>query len=447
MPASNIQYRNERRGIGILATVVSLYVIARMIFYVTSESFSTTFLDELAAVLLLPVAPLGLALITRTNQGKLVLFLISVYLILILSSSIIYPYSLERGYAPFWQGVLFEIKPFVIFIGLYFLAYRTWIKGNLDFSIKALCVTLISISLLDIPFVISDILTGYDIFGDKLILRGGFFRPNGLFRHPVSNSQQLLFAMIACVTLLRFRFRGYLFILMLVLYVLVIASLQVKESVSATIVLATYPFIGRKLYNGMVPIAAFGLLAALTLVLVAPAQNPITGHLNASLGETEDTVRAVMHSASVELAVDEFPLGSGVSTFGSEGSRRNGYSSLYKKYQIWGLWGATYSNDRYLLDTFWPKVLGESGFVGLAAYLGFVIFALFASFLRLQREMSPTSHFSFLVILSTVIISTATQAFNEELIGPMFFIALSCTILPKVQKSEFTIMSGRGAPA
>src|SRR3546814_17632874 len=59
------------------------------------------------------------------------------------------------------------------------------------------------------------------------------------------------------------------------------------------------------------------------------------------------------------------PLGAGSSTFGSQGSRTDGYSSLYFRYGVYGRWGASKENDRYLLDTFWPKVLGETGYAGL----------------------------------------------------------------------------------
>src|SRR3546814_17099990 len=66
-----------------------------------------------------------------------------------------------------------------------------------------------------------------------------------------------------------------------------------------------------------------------------------------------------------DIANDLMPLVAGASTCGSQGSRTDGYSSLYFSYGVYGRWGASKENDRYLLDTFWPKVLGETGYAGL----------------------------------------------------------------------------------
>src|SRR3546814_7180781 len=80
---------------------------------------------------------------------------------------------------------------------------------------------------------------------------------------------------------------------------------------------------------------------------------------------SSDVCSSDLYSASVDIANDLMPLGAGSSTFGSQGSRTDGYSSLYFRYGVYGRWGASKENDRYLLDTFWPKVLGETGYAGL----------------------------------------------------------------------------------
>lgn len=430
MIASKYHNHANRTAVKVLAIGTCVYVIARVIFYLISDGYSSTMVDEAAAVFLFPFVPIGLFLMIGRRSGLAVAVLISVYAIAIVLSSVIGTYSLERGYGPFWNGVFLETKPFAILFGLYYLVHQENRKGNLQPAIRALCMTLLVIAIIDIPFVLHDLIGGSDIFGARLGRRSGFFRPNGLFRHPVANAQQLLCALIAALTLLRMRFSIWLAATAALISFCIAISFQVKETAAALLVVTTYPFLARRISAGTIVLAFLGLLAAVSLVLIVPADNPITEHFNASLGESEETVRASMHKASLQIASDNFPLGSGISTFGSEGSRRGGYSSLYKAYDVWGLWGATYSNDRYLLDTFWPKVLSEAGVFGLIGYLGFVLLGFLIAFARLQRERTPIAYFSFLVISVALLLSTGMQAFNEELIGPLFFLALACTIVP-----------------
>lgn len=338
------------------------------------------------------------------------------------------PYALERGYNVLLSGLIFEMKPFIIFFGLYYVAFRAYRYGNIQNSVEFICYALMAIAILDIPFVLHDLFAGHDVFGEKLALRGEFYRPNGLLRHPVTNAQQLLFSLIAAVTMLRLRFRKWVLSVAFITFLMIIVTLQVKETIAAIFVIMTYPFLGRRFSAGMIPLAVLSLIPLAFAALLAPAENPVTAHFAASVGEDGDeTVRSAMYAAAPRIAVDNFPFGSGVSSFGSEGSRMDGYSSVYKRYGIWGLWGANYSNDRYLLDTFWPKILGESGFFGLFAFVLFFLSGLFRSISRLQREKTPITYFAFLIISATLMLSSAMQPFNEELAGLMFALAFACT--------------------
>lgn len=84
----------------------------------------------------------------------------------------------------------------------------------------------------------------------------------------------------------------------------------------------------------------------------------------------EEHVRFIMYSASIQIAFDHFPLGSGAGSFGSLASISGYFSPLHD------LYGATISptNSREavesgshtLLDTYWPHVIAESGFIGTA---------------------------------------------------------------------------------
>src|SRR3546814_5219348 len=78
-------------------------------------------------------------------------------------------------------------------------------------------------------------------------------------------------------------------------------------------------------------------IVALGLVFTSVAGDQVAKRISYYTGEQgEDSVRRVLYSASVDIANDLMPLGAGSSTFGSQGSRTDGYSSLYFRYGVYG---------------------------------------------------------------------------------------------------------------
>jgi len=86
----------------------------------------------------------------------------------------------------------------------------------------------------------------------------------------------------------------------------------------------------------------------------------------------EGHVRIGMYIAAISIAVDNFPLGSGFGTFGSLGSILGTYSPLYYQYGVSGIGANSYQHvlDQHhtLLDTFWPHIIAELGFIGLMLF-------------------------------------------------------------------------------
>lgn len=88
---------------------------------------------------------------------------------------------------------------------------------------------------------------------------------------------------------------------------------------------------------------------------------------------TEGHVRLGMYLASFNIANDYFPFGSGFSSFGSLPSFTNMYSKLYESYGISNIGANSYQDvlngHHTLLDTFWPHILAEMGYLGCFFYL------------------------------------------------------------------------------
>lgn len=87
--------------------------------------------------------------------------------------------------------------------------------------------------------------------------------------------------------------------------------------------------------------------------------------------DSSPQVRIALYRGSVEIAADHVPLGGGLGRYASWMSRVD-YSPLYEEYGLSDIRGLRPNNPTYATDTFWPQILGETGAVGLVAYVVFI---------------------------------------------------------------------------
>ena len=130
----------------------------------------------------------------------------------------------------------------------------------------------------------------------------------------------------------------------------------------------------------------------------------------------EGNVRLGMYFASFRIAKDYFPLGSGMGTFGSLASIIKGYySPLYYEYHVSNI-GANSQEDvavghHTLLDTYWPHIFGELGFLGTLLFLLIWFFPLNKSIFNLRNSNEPfRKGISFFIVL--IIISMTWEGFS-----------------------------------
>lgn len=78
--------------------------------------------------------------------------------------------------------------------------------------------------------------------------------------------------------------------------------------------------------------------------------------------------RAQIYQTSVDIAHQYFPLGAGLGTYGGAGASKYDDSLYYENgfNQLW--W---FRKQGFLMDTYWPNPLAETGVFGAAALLGF----------------------------------------------------------------------------
>ena len=124
-----------------------------------------------------------------------------------------------------------------------------------------------------------------------------------------------------------------------------------------------------------------------------------------------NTARGALTINSIRIARDLFPFGAGFGTYGSYMTRIY-YSSYYYKYGLSAIWGLTPGSQdfSFVSDTFWPMVLGQTGYLGLICYLLMLI--CFVKQINKLKVVSKTAYIScFCILIYLFIESTSSSAF------------------------------------
>lgn len=116
------------------------------------------------------------------------------------------------------------------------------------------------------------------------------------------------------------------------------------------------------------------------------------------------TARSVLLSTSFDVANMHWPLGSGLATYGSNASA-DYYSSFYYSLGFPSVYGLGPMNHDYLVDSFWPAVIGQCGYIGLL--LVAIIFVLLFSMSRKAVDHGVPLWASFAIPIYLLIASTS----------------------------------------
>ncbi len=139
-----------------------------------------------------------------------------------------------------------------------------------------------------------------------------------------------------------------------------IAAFARSERSARTTLRAWWPAVVAVVLVGLVFLPSLVGLADVTLY---PAPGTGTG--------TPDA-RVALYQTSVLIARDDFPFGAGLGRYGS-GVSRDPYSPVYAEYGLDQIDGLSEQHSNFVSDTFWPRILGETGVIGLIALLIFTV--------------------------------------------------------------------------
>lgn len=116
------------------------------------------------------------------------------------------------------------------------------------------------------------------------------------------------------------------------------------------------------------------------------------------------TARSVLLSTSFDVANMHWPLGSGLATYGSNASA-DYYPAFYYSLGFPSVYGLGPMNHDYLVDSFWPAVIGQCGYLGLM--LVAIIFVLLFSMSRKAVDLGVPLWASFAIPIYLLIASTS----------------------------------------
>ncbi|MEM6852198.1 MAG: hypothetical protein AAF527_10740 [Pseudomonadota bacterium] len=334
------------------------------------------------------------------------------------------------------SGLIIDLKPFAAFFAIYFILHgsREW-RG-----LRVLMATLAAIAAVNSLFVLRDIAVGgVNMHGTQLQMRAGVPLGTGLFHHKVESVQMTLLGFASALGFAFFQpgarsLRLAFAALAVWLGGITIAHLSVKEIFAVALIGLLAPM-G---LSSLRPSAkVFGVVCVFAAGGVAIAVGPpsIRDSITSRLAiyttdeKTELTVRARSYTAAAEIASDNFPLGVGPGTFLSAPSRAPVFSPIYHQYGISRLDGGTPDNPIYLLDTFWPKIVGESGWLGFLGYGAFVIALAGASVRWWLADQGGASVLSFSVLSAAIVSSIGDSIMPNERFAVMIGLAGALAVL------------------
>ncbi len=125
-----------------------------------------------------------------------------------------------------------------------------------------------------------------------------------------------------------------------------------------------------------------------------------------------DWARNVLTMNSLNIAKDNFPIGTGFGTYASWASGES-YSNIYYDYNISTTWGISPDFYEFIADTFWPMIIGQFGVLGLGIYIYIL--------LRIYKNIINNDNLDYyfgqiLALLYLIILSIAEASFSGPIV-------------------------------
>lgn len=377
--------------------------------------------DEIIILALSPFSFLGFVIFQR-NSPVLSKFLSGYFIFLLLSTAVN-----SIVFAPI-SGILLsfalDAKVFIFMFSLYYMYFKLIRGVNHYYSFVSVFKGVLIVSIFFSLFMVRDLIFGgVSLVGIPLWSNGVFgFVPIGLFTHKVGAAVSMALA-CCCATMLYIIYRKVIFLFLLAIFsYLLIASTSAKELavIFSCIIVILFSKnestkVSSKYRVEFFSVSVF-VLAFIFVVLMYFGDLVFGEFLSRRLSRlSETTVRGLLYSASFDISLSNFPFGSGAASFASLPSREYYYSPIYHEFGLSRFYGASPEYSHFLMDTWWPKILGESGFFGFISYFSFFFYIYTYHFYMFFYSSSVYCAFGFLVSSLVIVSSLASPVFNQDI--------------------------------
>ena len=128
--------------------------------------------------------------------------------------------------------------------------------------------------------------------------------------------------------------------------------------------------------------------------------------------QNPDWARSALSITSLKIGRDHFPIGTGFGTYASWVSGES-YSKIYDIYGLNKVWGLSSDFYWFVADTFWPMIIGQFGFIGLAIYT-FIIYKIYRN---IKNNDNLYYYFGqILLLLYLLVLSVAEASFSGPIV-------------------------------
>lgn len=288
--------------------------------------------------------------------------------------------SFSTTFQALYEHIRFWICLWAFFALLTSFPLKTYAR-RLFFHVGTLAALFTVLSVIDMIFRI----------WPRQIYRFGVGSIQLFFGHPSNYGAHVVFLLMMLCILIPYlkdddgrRTRPYIIASVLAVFMLFLtaATLRVRliGFIAVFAVLFFFMFIMKKKLNP-------GILALGLLVAIVIGANRIHAFFVSKYAFT--MARGQFMTNGLSIARDNFPFGAGFGTFGSRMAQIH-YSPLYYKYHMMTTPGMAPSRPSYACDSFYPMLLGESGWLGTASYIGMIVL-LFVIIFSMQKTavLSP----------------------------------------------------------
>ena len=146
----------------------------------------------------------------------------------------------------------------------------------------------------------------------------------------------------------------------------------------------------------------------------------------------DTAARTAFYIFGIDIAINNFPLGSGFCTFASSLSHKY-YSPLYYEYDMQYINGITETDGSYAGDTFWPNIFAQYGILGFVFYL-MMLYFIFKS-LNSRYNILSDKWIASMILLLYSFVAAFAESFYTNATGVIYALVLACYIDTKYNKT------------